>query len=245
MTCRVLTWWQTRDFSSRYCSIRAPSITPALLKKISKYLPKRLELSLRTVLAFPKAACDRTRMACTSSLVLCSCLWRTFQDGVRLQDQVFSSLFRHLTADCCQVLQDQLCALRLSCPRLPTERKDALVLSLRATPLRDQTGLLLTWWCSTGSADGESCDCSRIQPGRRCGEGAPPGFCHDTTSPEHRRITWHVKDNARLKNRWILKGEAASPAHWCIWGHPGRDSSPPEQNLCKSVVKTVTFSDLQ
>lgn len=51
-----LTWRQTRDFSSRYCSILAPSMAPRLLKWMSTYLPKRLELSLRMVLAFPNAA---------------------------------------------------------------------------------------------------------------------------------------------------------------------------------------------
>lgn len=56
-----LTWWQTRDFSRRYCSTRAPSITPSLLKKISKYFPKRLELSLRIVLAFPKAEMQKEK----------------------------------------------------------------------------------------------------------------------------------------------------------------------------------------
>ncbi len=50
-----LTWWQTLDFSSRYCSILAPSMAPRLLKWMSMYFPKRLELSLRIVLAFPKA----------------------------------------------------------------------------------------------------------------------------------------------------------------------------------------------
>lgn len=50
LTCR-----QTRDFSSRYCSILAPSMAPRLLKWMSMYLPKRDELSLRIVLAFPKA----------------------------------------------------------------------------------------------------------------------------------------------------------------------------------------------
>lgn len=49
------TWRQTRDFSSRYCSILAPSMAPRLLKWISMYFPKRLELSLRMVLAFPNA----------------------------------------------------------------------------------------------------------------------------------------------------------------------------------------------
>lgn len=49
-TCR-----QTRDFSSRYCSTRAPSMAPPLVKLMSMYFPKRLELSFRTVLALPKA----------------------------------------------------------------------------------------------------------------------------------------------------------------------------------------------
>lgn len=50
-----LTCLHTRDFSSRYCSILAPSIAPRLLKWMSMYFPKRLELSLRIVLALPKA----------------------------------------------------------------------------------------------------------------------------------------------------------------------------------------------
>lgn len=50
LTCR-----HTRDFSSRYCSILAPSMAPLLLKWMSIYFPKRLELSLRMVLALPKA----------------------------------------------------------------------------------------------------------------------------------------------------------------------------------------------
>ena len=50
------TWRQTRDFSSRYCSILAPSMAPRLLTWMSMYFPKRLELSLRMVLAFPNAA---------------------------------------------------------------------------------------------------------------------------------------------------------------------------------------------
>lgn len=49
-TCR-----QTLDFSSRYCSILAPSIAPLLLKWMSMYFPNREELSLRIVLALPKA----------------------------------------------------------------------------------------------------------------------------------------------------------------------------------------------
>ena len=36
------TWRQTRDFSSRYCSILAPSMAPRLLKWMSMYFPKRL-----------------------------------------------------------------------------------------------------------------------------------------------------------------------------------------------------------
>lgn len=51
----MLTWPTMRDFSSRYCWIFAPSITPALVKCTSMYFPKRLELSLRMVLALPKA----------------------------------------------------------------------------------------------------------------------------------------------------------------------------------------------
>lgn len=49
------TWRQTLDFSSRYCSTRAPSMAPPLVKLMSIYFPKRLELSLWMVLALPKA----------------------------------------------------------------------------------------------------------------------------------------------------------------------------------------------
>lgn len=54
LTCR-----HTRDFSRRNCSMRAPSITPLGLKWMSIYFPKRLELSFRIVLAFPKAEGQR------------------------------------------------------------------------------------------------------------------------------------------------------------------------------------------
>lgn len=54
LTCR-----QTRDFSRRNCSMRAPLITPLELKWMSIYFPKRLELSFRIVLAFPKAEGQR------------------------------------------------------------------------------------------------------------------------------------------------------------------------------------------
>lgn len=50
------TWFTMRDFSSRYCSIFAPWMIPLVLKWTSMYLPKRLELSLRLVLALPNAA---------------------------------------------------------------------------------------------------------------------------------------------------------------------------------------------
>lgn len=52
-TCR-----QTLDFSSRYCSILAPSMAPRMLKWMSMYFPKRDELSLRMVLALPNAERD-------------------------------------------------------------------------------------------------------------------------------------------------------------------------------------------
>lgn len=58
-----LTCLQTRDFSSRYCSIFAPSMAPRLLKWMSMYLPNRLELSLRIVFAFPKAVNKQHNMA--------------------------------------------------------------------------------------------------------------------------------------------------------------------------------------
>ena len=49
-------WWMTLDFSSRYSEIFAPATVPPLVNFISRYLPKRLELSLMTVQAFPKAS---------------------------------------------------------------------------------------------------------------------------------------------------------------------------------------------
>lgn len=55
------TWRQTLDFSSRYCSMRAPSMAPPLVKLMSMYFPKRLELSLRMVLALPKAVKKTTK----------------------------------------------------------------------------------------------------------------------------------------------------------------------------------------
>lgn len=49
-------WWMTRDFSSRYSDICAPTTVPPQVNFISRYLPKRLELSLMAVQAFPKAS---------------------------------------------------------------------------------------------------------------------------------------------------------------------------------------------
>ena len=49
-------WCTTRDFSSRYCSMRALAIAPEASKCTSIQRPKREELLLRTVLALPKAS---------------------------------------------------------------------------------------------------------------------------------------------------------------------------------------------
>lgn len=46
----------TLDFSSRYSDILAPMTAPVGVNFISRYLPKRLELSLIAVQAFPKAS---------------------------------------------------------------------------------------------------------------------------------------------------------------------------------------------
>lgn len=55
----------------------------------------------------------------------------------------------------------------------------------------------------------------------------------------HRPVTWHVKDNTQPEKSVNLKGEPASPAHWCIWGKPGMDSWQPAQNLYRSTVKRM------
>lgn len=46
----------TLDFSSRFSDILAPMTAPVGVNFISRYLPKRLELSLIAVQAFPKAS---------------------------------------------------------------------------------------------------------------------------------------------------------------------------------------------
>jgi len=46
----------TLDFSSRYSDILAPMTAPVGVNFISRYLPKRLELSFMAVQAFPKAS---------------------------------------------------------------------------------------------------------------------------------------------------------------------------------------------
>lgn len=46
----------TLDFSSRYSEILAPITAPVGVNFISRYLPKRLELSFIAVQAFPKAS---------------------------------------------------------------------------------------------------------------------------------------------------------------------------------------------
>ena len=61
-TTILLTWRQTLDFSRRYCSTRAPSMAPPLVKLMSMYFPKRLELSFRIVLALPKAGKKANRV---------------------------------------------------------------------------------------------------------------------------------------------------------------------------------------
>lgn len=102
------TWRQTRDFSSRYCSILAPSMAPRLLKWMSAYSASRsrLELSLRMVLAFPKRCKGRRGHRVmghshgqlsprpTATLLLPECPSLTFQDG---------SCFQHLLLNhgCC------------------------------------------------------------------------------------------------------------------------------------------------
>ena len=121
------TWRQTRDFSSRYCSILAPSMAPRLLKWMSMYFPKRLELSLRMVLAFPNAASvgeghgswsRSTPPHPTATPLLPECPSPTFQDGSGFQHLLLNP--RVLPTDGRQELQDQLRALCLPCPRLPT-----------------------------------------------------------------------------------------------------------------------------
>lgn len=64
------TWRHTLDFSSRYWSMRAPSMAPVLVKLMSMYFPKRLELSFRTVLALPKAEKKITFIFTTADQVL-------------------------------------------------------------------------------------------------------------------------------------------------------------------------------
>lgn len=61
-------WWMTLLFSSRYSEICAPTTVPPQVNFISRYFPKRLELSLMTVQAFPKAS---TRLL-TSRIFSCS-----------------------------------------------------------------------------------------------------------------------------------------------------------------------------
>ena len=58
----------TRDFSRRYSEILAPMTAPVGVNFISRYFPKRLELSLMAVVAFPNAS---TRLL-TSRIFSCS-----------------------------------------------------------------------------------------------------------------------------------------------------------------------------
>ena len=58
----------TLDFSSRYSEILAPTTVPPLVNFISRYFPKRLELSLMAVVALPNAS---TRLL-TSRIFSCS-----------------------------------------------------------------------------------------------------------------------------------------------------------------------------
>lgn len=71
----------TLDFSSRYSDICAPTTVPPQVNLISRYLPKRLELSLMTVQAFPKASTRLlTRMIFSCSVRLLA--WnKNIQEG--------------------------------------------------------------------------------------------------------------------------------------------------------------------
>lgn len=100
-------------------------MAPPLVKLISMYFPKRLELSFRMVLAFPKAERQiqhRVNMFEVAALINRNGPRRrgarTLQDGIRLQDLLFNP--GALSAHRRQELQHQLGALGFSCPRLAT-----------------------------------------------------------------------------------------------------------------------------
>lgn len=57
----VLTWETIRIFSKRYWSTKALAIAPVLSKLTVMYFPNRLLLSLRIVLALPKAATNKNQ----------------------------------------------------------------------------------------------------------------------------------------------------------------------------------------
>lgn len=54
--CTYAACFITLDFSRRYSEILAPITAPVGVNIISRYFPKRLELSLMAVHAFPKAS---------------------------------------------------------------------------------------------------------------------------------------------------------------------------------------------
>lgn len=124
-TTSLLTWRQTLDFSSRYCSTRAPSMAPPLVKLMSMYFPKRLELSFRIVLAFPKAGKKANQVKRgfhglwrPSYNFICWRLARTLQDRVRFKNLLLDPGV--LAAHCSQELQHELGVLSFPCSWLPT-----------------------------------------------------------------------------------------------------------------------------
>lgn len=99
---------------------------------MSMYFPKRLELSFRRVLAFPKACCDRVRVT------LGSCAQRTLAVFVCAYLQYWVGLQQSLSdsvcvvaggTDVCVVLKDLFGGLSLSSATL-TRNQNTLISSL-------------------------------------------------------------------------------------------------------------------
>lgn len=233
---RQLTWWQTRDFSRRYCSTRAPSITPSLLKKISKYFPKRLELSFRIVFAFPNAAWERTvtfeLFFFISADSCCTSVhhWSTSSSCV---DVVPSSigLDCRICSSICWWESSPLTAAKYcrisfvlsvfpapDSPLRKSEKKMNQEVKIRNTnSIPDCLSatvsgrvIVLTWWCSTGSWDYESCYRRRIQRWHRCGAGAPRAVDRGTSEPEGQQDA-HMKSQCNLQENYVLLVDSTSP----------------------------------
>lgn len=215
----VLTCRHTRDFSSRYCSILAPSMAPRLLKWMSMYFPKRLELSLRMVFALPKAYWTKTirwggsQIEMMQFVMHFSCTitdlpeWAWPPGPAALSRSVGRWWLPGTAGSAWCSPSFQLQTRRWNTKQNETKMKEKL---LNAGCLC--TGSFKTWWCSTGPCCCAACwssSCRRLQI---CAAASRRSSC------------------------WCRGGSDPQ----CRWGAAGRGWPPPGWSRCTSTGSTNT-----